>query len=196
MSLRIRPCAAGDLDDLYAVSLATGDAGEDAARLYRDGRLIGDIYAAPYAVLAPESVLVAHDDEGVAGYVIGVADTAAFEARLERDWWPALRALRPDPTGDPAEFGPDERRIRQIHRPLRTPPEILARWPAHMHLNLLPRARGQGLGRRLFETRAAALGPIGIHVGVNAGNTGGLAFWRALGFVEIERGERTVRLGR
>ena len=195
VSARIRPYAAGDLDALYAISLATADAGEDASRLYREGRLVGAIFSAPYAVLAPESVLVAEDDDGVAGFVIGIADTAAFEARLEWEWWPALRARYPDPPGDGAGLSPDGRRIRQIHSPVRTPPEILTRHPAHMHLNLLPRARGRGLGRRMFEARRAALGPVGIHVGVNAGNAGGLAFWRAMGFVEIYRGERTVILG-
>ena len=43
----IRPFAPADLDSLYAICLATGESGQDAASLYRDGKLIGHIYAGP-----------------------------------------------------------------------------------------------------------------------------------------------------
>ena len=58
----IRPFARGDLDALYAISLATGLAGGDASAIYDDPRLIGHIYAAPYALLEPRLALVAEDD--------------------------------------------------------------------------------------------------------------------------------------
>lgn len=34
-----------DLGEVYAISLATGDSGQDASHLYRDIRLIGHIYS-------------------------------------------------------------------------------------------------------------------------------------------------------
>src|SRR5580658_10074227 len=86
-----------DLDAVYAVALATGDAGKDAAHLYEDPRLIGNIYAAPYALLRPDLMLVAADDIGVVGYVTGAVDTVAWEALLERGWWPRLRREHADP---------------------------------------------------------------------------------------------------
>ncbi|MGJ3264099.1 MAG: hypothetical protein ACFE0R_12775 [Salinarimonas sp.] len=84
--MRIRPARPADREALLAISLATGDAGGDAAHLYRDGRLVGLIYSAPYLALAPDLALVAEDEAGVAGFAVGAADTRVFEARLERDW--------------------------------------------------------------------------------------------------------------
>ena len=42
--MQIRGYRSDDLDALYAVSLATGDAGGDASALYRDPRLIGHVF--------------------------------------------------------------------------------------------------------------------------------------------------------
>ena len=84
--LNIRPIQPGDIDALYAIALATAWVGGDASSLYRDPKLIGHIYSAPYANLQPELGLVAEDEAGVAGFVVGTADTAAWESRLEREW--------------------------------------------------------------------------------------------------------------
>jgi hypothetical protein len=78
----IRPYQPDDLDALYAISLATGFEGGDASHLYDDPRLIGHIYSAPYAVLEPELALVVEDRDGVAGFVVGVTDTSAWERSL------------------------------------------------------------------------------------------------------------------
>lgn len=92
---QIRPFKEADLDACYAISLATGLAGGDASHLYRDRKMMGHIYVAPYARLAPELTFVVEDAQGVAGFVAGTVDTSAWEDRLERDWWPALRGAIP-----------------------------------------------------------------------------------------------------
>ena len=63
---QIRGFRPDDLDALYRICLATGDAGADAAHLYRDPKLIGHVYAGGYAAISPETVFVAEDDEGIA----------------------------------------------------------------------------------------------------------------------------------
>ena len=88
----IRSFGSADLGALYRIALATGDAGTDASKLYRDPKLVGHIYAAPYAVLAPELALVIEDEQGVGGYGVGALCTRAFEELLEDSWWTALRA--------------------------------------------------------------------------------------------------------
>ncbi|HTN97708.1 MAG TPA: GNAT family N-acetyltransferase, partial [Nordella sp.] len=50
MTVRFRHFEPGDIDALYAISLATGHLGKDAAQLYDDPRLMGHVYAAPYAL--------------------------------------------------------------------------------------------------------------------------------------------------
>ena len=144
----IHPFRNGDRRALYAICLATGDAGADAAHLYTDPDLIGQVYAGGYAACAPETAFVAEDEGAVGGYIIGPADTRAFEARLEAEWWPALRARYADPPGVPAT--PDERMAHLIHHPARMPRRIVEDYPAHLHINLLPRLQGQGIGRLLI----------------------------------------------
>ena len=186
MGAAIRPATAEDLDSLYDIAVKTADAGADATALYADPRLVGHIYMAPYVVLLPDWSFVAEDADGVAGYVVGAPDTDAFAALCEKSWWPELRLRYPDP-GPPYE-GADAGRIYQIHHPEPTPPAVIARYGAHMHMNLLPRLRGQGLGRALFGTwrdRASAAGLTGVHVGVNRHNKGGAAFWQACGMTPI-----------
>jgi ribosomal protein S18 acetylase RimI-like enzyme len=184
----IRPCRAGDLDDLYAIALATGDAGGDAAHHYADPRLVGHVYAAPYAVLNPATAFVAEDEQGVAGYILGAVDTRAFEALAEERWWPTLRPLYTDPAGTPhADWTRDQRLSWLIHHPWRAPDRIVAPFPSHLHIDLLPRLQGRGLGRRLMDRwleTARALGSPGVHLGVDAANARAMRFYRAYGLSE------------
>jgi ribosomal protein S18 acetylase RimI-like enzyme len=180
----IRPYRARDLDELYAICLATGDAGQDATDLYRDPKLLGHVYAGPYGVFAPECCFVVEDEKGVGGYVIGTSDTREFEERLEREWWPDLRARYPDPGKTAAT--PDERMQRLIHRPGRTPPRIAEPYPAHLHIDLLPRLQGRGLGRAMIDRWREAVGKP-AHLGVGTRNERAVRFYRAYGFGEIER---------
>jgi GNAT superfamily N-acetyltransferase len=198
----LRPIKADDIDALYAISLATGLAGDDATHLYQDGKLMGHIYSAPYACLEPGLALVLEDENGIAGFAVGTTDTAGWESRLEREWWPALRMQYPDPAGSSCDWTADQKRWALIHRPERTPAIVAREYPAHLHLNLLPRRQGQGLGARLFASwleLSCAHGVSALHVGVNRGNARALQFWARCGFQVLSVDAavtRTVWMGR
>ncbi|HVN00540.1 MAG TPA: GNAT family N-acetyltransferase [Caulobacteraceae bacterium] len=184
----IRDVRPGDLDALYEIALATGDSGQDAAHLYEDGRLVGHLYAAPYAVLEPGFALVVEDAVGVGGYIVGALDTLGFEGRLEAEWWPALRRQYADPSGDPKTWRLDQVRAWQIHHPRPPPARITSPYPSHLHINLQPRLQGQGLGKALIDTwlaRIAAAGSHGMHLGVSPANHRALRFYRAYGLEEF-----------
>jgi GNAT superfamily N-acetyltransferase len=90
-----------------------------------------------------------------------------------------------------------------IHHPRRTPPAVVQKYPAHLHMNLLPRLRAQGVGSNLFDDwLAIAVGcdAKAIHVGVNHANVGAIRFWRKLDFAELTIDRlpegRTVWMGR
>jgi ribosomal protein S18 acetylase RimI-like enzyme len=187
----IRAYRLGDLDDLYRICLMTAAGGGDGTSLYRDPRLVGHVFAGPYARLRPEWILIAADDAGVGGYILGAPDTLGFEERLEVEWWPALRAAYPDPSGTPpAGWSADQRMSRLIHQPFRAPDDIVAAYPAHLHINLLPRLQGRGIGRRLMRRWLALAqehGSPGVHLAVGSANRRAVRFYRARGFVEIER---------
>jgi ribosomal protein S18 acetylase RimI-like enzyme len=185
---RIRDAQPGDLDALYRIALATGDSGADAAHLYRDPSLVGRLYAAPYAVLEPQFALVVEDASGVGGYIVGALDTLAFEARLETEWWPALRLQYADPGGDPKTWTRDQVGAYQIHHPRPPPARITGPYPSHLHINLLPHLQGRGLGQVMIDAwlaRIAAAGSRGLHLGVSPVNHRAIRFYRAYGLEEF-----------
>ncbi|MDO8336832.1 MAG: GNAT family N-acetyltransferase [Microcella sp.] len=125
------------------------------------------------------------DDAGVVGYLVGVASTSDFEAWCEREWW---RALRERYRLDVERREADAELVRSIHRPDRTSPAITGAFPAHFHIDLLPRAQGQGIGRMLIERlieRLEQRGVAGVHLGVEPANARAIGFYRHLGFTEV-----------
>ncbi|MDR3513921.1 MAG: GNAT family N-acetyltransferase [Caulobacteraceae bacterium] len=188
---QLRPYRPEDLEALYHIALLTGDNGQDASAAYADPKMVGHIYAAPYAVLEPDLAFVVEDEAGVGGYIVGALDTYAFEQRLERDWWPGLRARYPEPEGAPDKaWSADALRAYQFHHPSRTPRRVAEPWPSHLHINLLPRLQGQGWGKALIDRWLAAVadkGSTGAHLGVGGPNARGVRFYQAYGFREFER---------
>lgn len=182
----IRPYRPDDLEALYDICLRTGAAGEDATELMADPRLLGDLYAAPYAVLEPEHAFVLDDGTGTAvGYVLGALDTAAFDARCEAEWWPAVRERHPagETTGKL-----DDLFLVRLHEPRPAAAEVLARFPSHLHIDLLPPVQSGGWGRALLERLFSALrddGSRGVHLGVSSANQRAVGFYRHLGFEEL-----------
>jgi GNAT superfamily N-acetyltransferase len=196
--IEIRSFEPADLEACYAISLATGFEGGDASHLYRDPEMMGHIYVAPYTLLEPALALVVEDGDGVSGFAVGTADTVAWEERLERDWWPSLRARHADPADVPPDvWTPDQRRAFMIHHPARTPAAVTEAYPAHLHLNLLPRLQRRGAGSRLLGEWLARADSPAVHVGVNRANKGATLFWAARGFAELDvPGGRTLWMGR
>jgi len=192
----LRPYEPSDLDALYEICRRTGDSGKDATPIVADPKLFGEIFAAPYGVLEPEHAIVLDDGTGRAiGYVLGALDTAAFEARCEAEWWPPLRERHP--LGS-AAVPMDELLVAIFHHPSTTEPEVLADYPSHLHIDLLPEAQGQGWGRRMMTAMLdlmAAAGSRGLHFGVSARNHDGLAFYDHLGIERINDEPMLKRYG-
>ena len=184
--MEIRPARPGDVDELYRICLLTADAGQDATHRHADPRVPGHLFLGAYLELLPAFALVLDDGSAPLGYVVGAPDTREFEAICERDWWPRLRAEYPDPGPEPKTV--DEGYLGAIHRPWLARDEVVAGYPAHLHIDLLPAAQGRGFGRALIERQLAAYaaaGASGVHLDVVAENTSALAFYRRVGFTEF-----------
>lgn len=164
--------------------LQTGDSGKDATELYRNPDLLGHVYVGPYLVGQPAHSFVAADAQGVAGYTFAAADTRAFEAWEEAEWWPALREQYPLTDGS----SPDDEITRLLHAPETAPGEVVTEYAAHLHVDLLPRIQGQGLGRALIDRVLGSLrerGVRSVHLGVADDNDNATQFYRHLGFEEL-----------
>jgi len=183
--LRIEPASLLDLPGAYRVCVGTADRGDDASHLHGDPDLLGHVYVGPYLARGAGTQLVVVDAVGVCGYLLSTDDTDAHHAWAEAHWWPALRARYADPEAEPS----DAWLVRQIHLPPRPPAEVVARYPAHLHVDLLARARGAGLGRVLIERLLGELqgrGVRGVHLGVDPANANAIGFYRHLGFADLQ----------
>lgn len=190
VSAWIRRYQPDDLDELMNICVRTADNGGDGTALFRDPRLPGDVFAAPYAALEPSLAFVAEDTAGVSGYIVGALDSILFRQRLERAWWPAVRARYPEPPPDVAEklSLPEQHALHDLHRPWDTDVELAERYPSHLHINLLPQLQGRGLGRKLVEALTSELRAQrsrGVHLLVSHRNQPAAAFYGHVGFTEL-----------
>lgn len=180
--MRIRPYEPRDRDDIVDICIRTGDNGQDATGLHSSDDLLPDIYALPYVTHEPELAFVVDNGERAVGYVLGSADTRAFAQWFSAGWWPTVADKHP---GD----GELERAIvASAANPKRMLIAAVDEYPAHLHIDLLPEAQGQGFGRRLIDTLTAALaerGVPGVHLVVGSANTNAQEFYRRTGFTEL-----------
>lgn len=187
-SVAIRPYEARDRAQVRRICFDTGYMGEPIGWQWRDQESFADLFSSAYTDREPESCFVADAGDRVVGYLLGARDAA----RLGDPVAPLVphlvrRALlvRPGTAGvlwrSIADGAIEVARTRQLPAELHDP-----RWPAELHINLLPEARGGGMGRRLVHTwfdllRAEQI--PGCHLGMWAENAGGRAFFESVGFV-------------
>jgi ribosomal protein S18 acetylase RimI-like enzyme len=187
----IRPARPGDEPGAYYVCLKTGDFGRDGESFFReDPDALGRIFVGPYLALEPEFSLILEDAQGVCGYALGALDSRSFYARYETEWRPNLCARYPEPQGDPDGWSRVEQVYFWYHHPDYFCPEPYSHFPAHLHIDLLPRAQGRGYGRRMLERLMEELGrrgSPGAHLGVSMLNAPAVGFYRRLGFSELIR---------
>ena len=183
MIRRYRP---GDDDEAaYDVCLRTGDSGRDATGQYDDPALLGHVYVGPYLALAPAFAFMLVDEaDAVVGYTLGTPDTAAFARACESSWWPPLRARYANPPERPT----DAELVALIHHPPAIDTSVVAEYPAHLHIDLLPQAQGAGQGRSMMERLLAEFGTAGVtgvHLGVSAQNVRAIGFYERVGFTTV-----------
>ena len=198
-AFNIRPARAADEAAVYEVCLQTGAAGQDATALHDDPRALGNIYVGPYLRLEPDLAFVLEDPTGVCGYVLGALDTKKFFAAYVNQWLPPLRAKHPEPAGDRAGWTETQKCYHDYHHPDLFQPEPADEYPSHLHIDLLPRAQGQGWGVRMVGTmldRLRAQGSPGVHLGMWASNTRAFGFYTKLGFQELARVGESLYLGK
>jgi ribosomal protein S18 acetylase RimI-like enzyme len=183
----IRRYGQRDRDAVYDICVRTGASGGDARGTYRSDDLLPDLFAGPYLLLEPDFCWVLDDGERAVGYLLGTPDTAAF-ARAWRDRWiPRLANRYPVPPRPPVT--PDDAMVSLLYDlPGAMVWPGLARYPAHLHIDLLPGVQGSGWGRRLISTFFAAArtaGAPGVHLVVAGDNTRALGFYDHLGFQRL-----------
>ena len=184
MGATIRRYEPRDADDLARICLLTGSSGHDASGRYSDDRLLGDVYAVPYAVHDPHWCWVVDDGSGAKGYLVATPDTDSFERWFIESWWPERDAAYR------AHANAESRALIDGLNRRRTDAARFARtYPAHLHINLLDDLRGGGWGRALIETLVIQLreqGIPGVHLVASLDNDNAQRFYERLGFERLE----------
>jgi len=158
----VRPYQARDRDAVRDLCWATAPGAGSGAHQYPDRESWVDIYTSYYTDEEPQSAFVAvAPDERVLGYLLGCVDTrrarGEFQIALRHNVTRFLWA-RPGTAGFWWRAGWDALNFSGPSKPAID----LARFPAHMHCNLLPEARGRGVAVSLFETFHAYLRARGV----------------------------------
>jgi ribosomal protein S18 acetylase RimI-like enzyme len=192
--LRVRPYERGDRAAVRAVCFRTGYMGDPVDWMWRDEASFADMFSRYYTDREPESAFVVEVDGRVAGYLLGCVDsTRASNPGAVAGRHVLLRgiAFRPGTArviwrtvGDAAR-DLATRRVRLRDLELTDP-----RWPAHLHIDLLPEARGRGAGRLLVGAwldRLRDLGVPGCALQTMSENAGAIEFFSAVGFRRLGR---------
>lgn len=183
----IRPYRPSDRAAVRRVCFETGYMGEPVAWMWRDEESFADLFSGYWTDHEADSALVAEVDGAVAGYLLGCDDTRRVgnpAAMMGRHMVRRGLLLRPGTAGVMWRMIGDAAVGAARHD---LPPASVydERWPAHLHIDLLPVCRGRGVGaalvRRWLDTLRTR-GVPGCHLETMAENHGAVAFFTAMGF--------------
>ena len=189
---QIMPYDKGDRKSVFDVCYKTGFFGEDASPHFKDIELFGLIFTSYYIDHEPENAFMAKDGDNVAGYIIGTDDTIAQRENFDRLVIPkvARRMFGHTLLHHPRDFFFILRlkNISEFEDKIYTP-DFLERYPAHLHINLLPDYQRKGIGKRLmadFEDRMRMLDVQGIHLITSTENRKAVPFYKKFGYELIK----------
>jgi GNAT superfamily N-acetyltransferase len=185
----VRPYRSADRSQVRHVCYETGYMGDPATWFWRDAESFSDMFSGYYTDREPESAFVVEIDGVVSGYLLGAIDASTT-------WNPATvagrhivrRGIAFRPGTAPFIWRSVKdglldiglRRVKTSDLDFEDP-----RWPAHLHIDLLPIARGRGAGRRLVASwfdRLRSAGVAGCHLQTLAENADAIPFFEAVGF--------------
>jgi ribosomal protein S18 acetylase RimI-like enzyme len=187
--ISIRQYEPKDRPGVRRVCYETGFMGEPAEWMWRDEESFADMFTGYWTDREAECARVAVLDGDVVGYLLGCMDSRkvwnagktfahhAFGRRL---------ILKPGTAGVMWRMVGDGIVDSLKHR-LPATTYYDERWPAHLHIDLMPVCRHKGVGESLvkgwFETLRQANVP-GCHLQTMAENTRAISFFEKMGFAK------------
>lgn len=142
------------------------------------------MYLDPYLDLLPDSVFLAEIDGALVGYLTGCADSAAFPSETKR-MDDAIRRYRLMTKRGPAAFfarSLADLLVTKLRRQPTAGDFTDPRWPAHLHINVAPEARGTGAAAGLMRAWLDQLGSTGCHLQTLQENVRARKFFERNGF--------------
>ena len=180
----VRAYKSADREAVYQICFETGLMGDSIQSQYSDPQSFGDMIVKFFFDKEPENALVAVKDGAIVGYLLGCMDSKNAKGTTEKEiirivlrgglvkpgvarfFWRSIGDLIRDRGAANAEF-------------------IDPKHPADFHINLLPQARGTGLGGQLMETWLKRLQDAkvpGVHLATFIENINAHGFFEHYGF--------------
>lgn len=178
--ITIRPYMVEDKSQVRNICLVT------ASEHFRDEKmhkLLFTAYCDYYIEREPHNCFVGVNGGEVAGYILCAENAVAWAEDFRKEFLDGL----------------EEDSIRQYCiNSTETPLAFSADYPAHLHIDLLPKYQRMGLGTRLMDTLVNHLkgkGIPGLMLGVGANNVGAQAFYGKYGFSVLEKQTGSIAMG-
>jgi len=201
-SCRVRRYRPDDLEAVRDLCFATGVMGDGAEAQMADRDTFAHLFCDWYLLERPDSCWVLDDvtagdgagdgvgGRGVVGYLLGSPDGGGRSEMAHQ-----RRVFTRHLLGRGMVLRPSTMKffVRSVvdlfgdRRALASPVDEV-RFPAELHTNLAQGVRGRGLGSMLMTAyldQLADLGVPGVHLSTFGENSGGIAFFRSMGFREV-----------
>ncbi len=184
----IRTYAPADRDalaDLFTRAGAQSPTGE----LWRHPASERMVYLDPYIDNCPDTLFLAEVDKELVGYLTGCPDTALLASEDERITEAIARhkvMLRPRSMPFFLRSMADLLHAKVRGGDVATGEAVDPRWPAHLHINVVPQARGTGVAHELmaaWQDWLTRSGSRGCHLQTLVENTRATRFFLRSGFV-------------
>lgn len=204
-AIAVRSYVPGDRQAVRDISYATGLMGDPVGSFWRHRESWADVWTSYYTDREPGSLFVGTMGADVVGYLAGCMDTASMHPNTDQlivtAIWRHWLFFRPGTAPFLFRAMLDGLRDKDSARDDFIDP----RWPAHLHIDLLPVARGAGLGKALMARWLRQLTEVdspGCHLATLVENTRARMFFEKAGFrnhgepalVPGMRGTRAERL--
>ena len=189
-AIEIRPYEAADRAAVRRVCYLTGFMGDPVDWMWRDQESFADMFTGYWTDREPESAMVAELDGEVVGYMLGCRDSRKVQNAgklLAHHAFGRGLAFRPGTAGVLWRMVTDGIADSLRHR-LPAPTYYDTRWPAHLHIDLMPVCRHRGVGEKLVSGWLATLRSEkipGCHLQTMAENGRAITFFEKMGFAKL-----------
>ncbi|WP_037465596.1 GNAT family N-acetyltransferase [Shimazuella kribbensis] len=180
----IRKYEESDKEAIQEICYLTGYMGESAKNFWRHKQSFVEIWMSYYIDQEPNNIIVATMDDKVVGYLTGCLSTSTGP-EMEKIMYAKIVKYGLFFRLGTADFLFRAMKDDWKHKQSAKGGFIDERWPAHLHINLLPSARGTGLAAILIDnwlTRLKKFNSSGCHLSTISQNTQAIKFFKKMGF--------------
>lgn len=190
--ITIRAFQKSDIQGILEVCYRTGYMGESLVNSYifNDIKLFGYLFCLYYPHYEPNNVFLAVDKYNtVLGYIIGTDNSKNQEENFKRKmiWKIIIRSFFYTSWKHTESFKALMFFIKNLNLKAH-PKDLYSKYPAHLHMNVLPEYQHMGIGSKLinvFENHIKKRGVQGIHLRTSNYNAKAIPFYKKNGYTII-----------